>query len=170
MEIWKKSWYFWVLEVLFSFRRLVLPHRVDVFLKLRIHQVIDQTLASFRILHRKELVRTNFIPRPLYQFPKKMSWWRGCARIETRRKIRRTWSWKIKGREVRTVLSYLSRSAVGTCKRPRPGPNVELFVTRTKLKFGSTQIKCRLSVGVGRVKPIDWIRPKRNFSWPAGVQ
>ena len=103
MEILKQCWYFWVVELLFSFRKLVLPHRVEVFFNLRIYQVIDQKLAIAwsRLLGRRDVARTNLILRPLYQFPRKMPWGRSCARIEARRIIRRAWSWKIKGRDNR---------------------------------------------------------------------
>ena len=102
-EILRNLDIFKLLKFLFSCRRLVLPHRVEVFFNLRIHQVIDQKLviAWSRLLGRRDVARTNLILRPLYQFPRKMPWGRGCARIEARRIIRRAWSWKIKGRDNR---------------------------------------------------------------------
>ena len=66
---------------MFYCRRLALPHRMEVFVKLRI-EVIDQTLAWSRILDRRDLARTNLIPRPLYKFPRKMPWGRGYVRIQ----------------------------------------------------------------------------------------
>ena len=44
----------------------------------------------------------------------------------------------------------------------RPMPNVELFMKRTTLQFGSTSIKLRSSGG-SDVEPINWFRPKSNF-------
>jgi len=84
---------------LFSCRRLVLPHRVEVLFNLTIHQVIDQKLAIAlsRLLGRRDVARTDLILRPLYWFPRKMPWGRGFARIEARRIIRCASSWKIKG-------------------------------------------------------------------------
>ena len=90
-EILRNLDIFKLLKFLFSCRRLVLPHRVEVFFNLRMYQVIDQKLviAWSRLLGRRDVARTNLILRPLYQFPRKMPWGRGCARIEARRIIRR---------------------------------------------------------------------------------